>query len=129
MLETDTARIRKVKSMKDMDKISTLFYASYVKPDPAYGKKIKEYIFAWARTYQPTGNTINENKFVPLLWGYHQFSSEFTAKESQSKLVVVDTSAENIPAINLYKNSGFKEKQQWNAHNGIKLKRFEIKTN
>ena len=83
MLETDTARIRTVKSLKDMDKVSTLFYASYVRPNPAYGKKIKKYILAWSQTYIPTGNTINENKFVPLLWGYHLFSHVFGDREKK----------------------------------------------
>ncbi len=80
-LEIDTARIRTRVSLLDMDKVSTLFYATYAKPQPAYGKKIKEFVLAWANRFEPTGNTINENKFVPLLWGYHHFKSEFDPQE------------------------------------------------
>jgi len=82
-LETDTARIRTRKSLLDMDEVSTMFYASYSKPNPAYGAKIKEYVLAWATTFKPTGNTINENKFVPLLWGYYLFKSAFTTDEQK----------------------------------------------
>jgi len=80
-LETDTARIRTRKSLYDMDKVSTMFYASYGNPDAPYGNKIKDFALAWARTYQPDGNTINENKFVPLFWGYYLFRSSFNDAE------------------------------------------------
>ena len=83
MLESDTARIRTRASLYDMDKVSTMFYASYCNSNKSYGKKIKEFVLSWARKYKPTGNTINENKFIPLFWGYYLFKPEFSGSEQK----------------------------------------------
>lgn len=83
MLESDTARIRTRASLQDMDKVSTMFYASYSNPRELYGEKIKEFVLAWVHKYRPTGNTINENKFIPLFWGYYLFRSDYSMQEQR----------------------------------------------
>lgn len=84
LLETNPDRIDTRKSLADIDKIVTLIYASYGKPDARYARKMKEFVTEWVSIYEPTGNTINENKFCPLLWGYYLFQDQFTAKEKRT---------------------------------------------
>ncbi len=81
MLDTDELRIISQKSLEDVTKVNMLFYASYGDANEAYAQKVKEFVMAWARTYIPEGNPINENKFVPIFWGYYLFRSEFSEAE------------------------------------------------
>ncbi len=81
LLETNPNRIDTRKSLEDVDKVVDFIYASYGSKKKTYAQKAKEYVTAWAATYQPTGNTINENKFVPLFWAYYLFQDQFSEKE------------------------------------------------
>jgi len=83
MLPTHPDRIDTRKSLEDINKVVTLVYASYGNTGEKYPKKLKEFVMAWADTYIPTGNTINENKFVPLFWAYYLFESHFSAEEKK----------------------------------------------
>lgn len=83
LLETDPDRINTRKSLADIDKVVDFIYASYGSSPAIYAKKAKEIVLAWASTYQPTGNTINENKFVPLFWAYYLFKKYFQAKKKR----------------------------------------------
>jgi len=84
LLESNPDRINTRKSLADIDKIGTLIYASYGQPDIRYARKMKEFLTEWVSTYLPTGNTINENKFCPLFWGYYLFRDQFTVEEKQA---------------------------------------------
>lgn len=81
LLDTDSSRIRTVKSLVDMNKLIAWYYASFGTIVVSFEPKIKEYVVSWAETYVPTGNTINENKFVPLFWSYFLFRDRFTDEE------------------------------------------------
>jgi len=83
MLDTNPQRIDTEQSLKDLDKINTLIYACYGTSGHAFALKAKEYVLAWAAHYLPTGNTINENKFVPLFWAYYLFQDHFSETESE----------------------------------------------
>ena len=81
LLDTHHARIITVKSLKDMDKMVDLIYASYCNESDKWAEKAKEFVLAWAATYIPTGNPINENKLSALFWAYHLFKSRFSEDE------------------------------------------------
>ena len=81
ILNNNPDRVDTRKSLEDMDKVINLIYTSYGQDQASLGEKVKEFVLAWANTYQPTGNTINENKFVALFWGYHFFQSRFSEAE------------------------------------------------
>lgn len=83
LLETDPNRVDTRKSLADIDKVNELIYASYGSSDDRYAQKVKQFVINWAATYWPTGNTINENKFCPLFWGYYLFREQFTTEEQQ----------------------------------------------
>ncbi len=81
LLDTNSKRIHTVKSFDDINHTATLIYAGYGSDNPAYGEKIRQIVVDWARTYQPDGNTINENKFIVFFWGYYIYSTRFTHEE------------------------------------------------
>jgi len=83
LLDTDPKRIETVKSFADIDYVISLIYASYGNDDPVFGEKAKEIILAWAQTYEPTGNPINENKFNAFYWGYYIFKNKFRKNEQK----------------------------------------------
>lgn len=82
LLDTDPKRIETTKSLTDMDKVVNLVYSYYGRPEPIFAERAVKFVLAWAKTYKPTGNTINENKLVPLFWAYHVFGNTFSADES-----------------------------------------------
>lgn len=81
LLETNPDRIETRKSLEDMDKVIDFIYASYACSDTIFAHKTKQFVLAWADTYQPDGNPINENKFVALYWGYYLFQNHFSDRE------------------------------------------------
>ncbi len=83
LLETNPDRIDTRKSLEDMDKVIGFIYASYGSSDTVFARKTKQFVLAWANTYQPTGNPINENKFVALYWGYYLFQDYFSDREQE----------------------------------------------
>ena len=52
---------------------------------------------------------------------------KFTLENFNSKKFIVETGLQNIPAINLYKQFGFKETKQWDTNHGIR--KIELKLN
>lgn len=85
LLNTDPRRIETMKSLSDIDKVVNLIYSYYGDPQPDFAERAVKFVLAWAQTYRPNGNTINENKLVPLFWTYYLFRNRFTVE--QSKLV------------------------------------------
>jgi hypothetical protein len=81
LLENNPDRVNTLKSLQDIDIVSGFVYAFYCTGDKKYLTPIKKYVLAWATTYKPDGNTINENKFVPLFWGYLVARSIFSGPE------------------------------------------------
>jgi hypothetical protein len=83
LLQTNPDRIATQESLLDVDKVVIFIYAHYSKRKLQYGRKAKEMVMAWARNYIPEGNTINENKLVPLFWAYHVFRDRFSNGEKK----------------------------------------------
>jgi len=54
---------------------------------------------------------------------------EFVIKRFDSKLFIVETGVNNIPATELYKKLGFKEIKQWDTDFGIRKILFERRIN
>jgi hypothetical protein len=78
LLPTNPNRIDTRISLQDVDVAVNLIYASYLSDDPRYAEKAAEFALSWASRYQPTGNPINENKFVAFYWIYHLFGDVFS---------------------------------------------------
>lgn len=106
LLETNPKRIDTKKSLRDMDHLVNLIYASYGDSDREIVDKAKEIIIAWTNTYAPDGNTINENKFIPVFWGYYLFRAYFNEEEKKlveswmKKIAEMQTNRKHTPNNN-----------------------------
>ena len=109
LLNNNPKRIKTVKSFADIDYTVNLIYASYGTKNEAFGKKAKEIILAWAKTYKPTGNPINENKFSAFFWGYYLFNQQFSDQEKK----IVESWMYQI--ANLEKNRTNTPNNNWEA--------------
>lgn len=81
LLDTDLRRVETKESLADIDKVVNLIYSYYGDPQPAFADRAMKFVIAWAETYRPTANTINENKLVPLFWAYYFFQNRFSTNE------------------------------------------------
>ena len=84
LLDTNPKRVNTMKGFADIDNVVTFIYAGYGSDKPEFRQKSKEIITAWAQTYQPTGNPINENKFTAFFWTYYLYKHHFSKKEQQT---------------------------------------------
>src|SRR5581483_6616823 len=69
-LYNDPDKTRSLAARRDLFKIEALGYCYALAGKPEYGAKAREFILAWARTYESDGNPINETEFVRLMKGY-----------------------------------------------------------
>lgn len=77
LVSNDPRRVHCViNHLRDMDDVAALIHAWYLSGQDVYARKIREYLLAWATTFVPTGNAINENKLAPLMhaWSLHRES-------------------------------------------------------
>lgn len=83
LLDTNPDRIRTTESLRDLDKVAVWLSAWYGSQEKTYSEKIKAYLLAWAATYVPNGNPINENKLEPLIHGYATLKNSFSRAEQK----------------------------------------------
>ena len=81
LLDTDPDRVASVESLLDINRLIDMLYAGYGSDPEYYAPKIKEIVLAWARTYLPDGNTINEHKLTPLFWAYYLLRDAYSRGE------------------------------------------------
>jgi hypothetical protein len=80
-LQTHPARITTVDHLQDMDHIDVLVQAWVITGDERYADHALEFAVAWARTYRPTGDPINENKLEPMLSAYALLNERLSAEQ------------------------------------------------
>ena len=81
LVNTDPRRIATVEKLREMAAVARLMRYWQVSGDARAAAALRRFITAWARTYRPTGNDVNENKLYPLLVAYHGLRGEFAADE------------------------------------------------
>jgi hypothetical protein len=84
LLETDSRRWETVAALQDMNHLSALLYHYYLFRDARSLQKLKQYVLAWAATYVPTGNPINENKLEPVWISFAAAKAHFSSQERAS---------------------------------------------
>lgn len=84
LVNTDPRRIATVAQLREMDDIALLMRHWQLTGDAQTTDALRRYILAWADTYQPTGNDVNENKFWPLLVAYEALQEHFAEQESMA---------------------------------------------
>ena len=81
LVNTEPRRIETVKNLEDMDDAALLFETWQATGDARFAAHARRYVGAWAETYRPTGNDVNENKLLPLLVIYEAQRDEFVPAE------------------------------------------------
>ncbi|GJM64143.1 hypothetical protein PEDI_46950 [Persicobacter diffluens] len=108
-VDHDPKRVACKKKLKDAEKMQSLLYAFLATKDPRFLSKSKEYILAWAKEFEPTGNPINENKLTPFLTSYYFFRSDFKADEQK----IIDAWVLKLGTLN--SQFGKKEMGNWKS--------------
>ena len=107
-------RIESVKHLFDMVKIYNLTWAYFVTKDEKYSNKAIEFIEAWADTYVPSGNDVNDNKMEQAMVGFHMLRE-----------VMKSAQKEKISAW--VKSIGVIQKNKWKDKPGNRaLKRLKL---
>ena len=81
LVNTEPRRIETVKNLEDMDDAALLFETWQATGDARFAAAARRYVSAWAKTYGPTGNDVNENKLLPLLVIYEAQRDQFAPAE------------------------------------------------
>jgi hypothetical protein len=81
LVNTDPRRLETVKHLEDMDDAALLLEVWQATSDTAVSEKCRQYVRAWAATYRPTGNDVNENKLQPLFTIYEAMRAGFAPQE------------------------------------------------
>lgn len=106
LLPNHPDRMKTVESLADADRMVNLIYASYFSEIPGLPQKAKQLILAWATTYLPDGNPINENKLTAFFWGFQLFKNYFTSEEQKTvtnwlgKIAAAEQSRAQTPSNN-----------------------------
>lgn len=85
LLNTAPARLATVEKLRSMDNVAAILQVWQVTGDKQAERHLRGQLLAWARTYAPTGNDVNENKLAPLLVTALTFRDGWT-KEERSQI-------------------------------------------
>ncbi len=91
LVNTNPKRIACVKKLKQTGDASRLMRYWQVSGDTQAAKTLKKLIIAWAKTYKPDGNDVNENKFHPFLIAYLALREQFNLGEREAVDAWVET--------------------------------------
>jgi hypothetical protein len=83
LVNTDPKRIAAVAKLREMDDVALLMRYWQASGDERAAAALQRFITAWATTYRPTGNDVNENKFLPLFEAYEALRENFPAEERE----------------------------------------------
>ncbi len=83
IVNTDPKRLATVEKLREMDDVALLVRHWQASGDPRAAETLRKFIAAWAETYRPTGNDVNENKLYPLIVAYHHTRDGFADKDRE----------------------------------------------
>lgn len=83
LLNTDPRRQSDVCRLREMDDVAVLVRHWQLTGEEATAAALRRFLEAWAATYIPTGNDVNENKLYPLFVAYHGLRESFPADSSE----------------------------------------------
>lgn len=84
LVNTDPRRVATVEKLREMGDVARLMRYRQVSGDPRAAAALQRFIVAWATTYRPDGNDVNENKLYPLLVAYHALRDDVPADQRQA---------------------------------------------
>jgi len=77
-------RLKSVRHLLDMNKIYTLTWAHFVSGKKIYSAKAIEFVEAWAKKCEPSGNDVNDNKLLTCMLAYQMLREEMTKAQKQT---------------------------------------------
>ncbi len=83
LVNTDPRRVACVEKLKQTGDAARLLRYWQISADAKAAERLRSFINAWAETYQPTGNDVNENKLYPLLVAYMALRGKFEPAERE----------------------------------------------
>ncbi len=67
LVNTDPRRLADVEHLRTIDQVAAAVDAWQASGEERFAVMLRRHCTAWAATYRPTGNDVNENKLTPLL--------------------------------------------------------------
>lgn len=77
LLHTDPLRIACVEKLREMGDVALVLRHWQATGDARAADYLRRFVTAWAGTYEPTGNDVNENKLYPLFVAYEGLRAGF----------------------------------------------------
>lgn len=84
LLNTHPDRIVTTRHLEDMDHLALLIDACAASGSAVYAQAVREMVLAWASTYRPTGNAINDNKMDAVIAGYDLLAPDWQPADQRS---------------------------------------------
>jgi photosystem II stability/assembly factor-like uncharacterized protein len=82
-LEAHPDRVITKAALGDMDHLRALSWASAATGDARYADKARQFLMAWVDTYEPTGNSINENKLDATITTFDLLRDRLSSAERE----------------------------------------------
>lgn len=76
-------RLQAAEYLEDMRLLHALIWTYLLTGEQPYARKARSYLLAWASTYRPTGNDVNENKLNPCFLTYAVLKDELPRKKQK----------------------------------------------
>lgn len=70
LLDNNPSRMETVRHLEDMDKLALFYWHHAFFGDAHSLKKMMDFSLGWAVLFEPTGNPINENKLLPVVYAF-----------------------------------------------------------
>ncbi|SHN35163.1 Alginate lyase [Cyclobacterium lianum] len=106
LLDNNPSRMETVRHLEDMDKLALFYWHHAFFGDAHSLQKMMDFSLAWAKMFQPTGNPINENKLLPIVYAYpfvepHMKSrQQHTMEEWLREMARAEIGNERVPLNN-----------------------------
>jgi hypothetical protein len=81
LVGTHPDRQRTIKHLMDMKKLRALTWAYRLSGKPEYLQTTRDYLMAWTSTLKPSGNPINDNKLVSIIFAHYLLKDALNTKE------------------------------------------------
>lgn len=107
LLASDPRKVKTAETLKRFDDVTAWAFAARVAPSPLKEqcqKRVTETLLAWAKTYKPTGNPINENRFLALFQAADQALPTMKAEQQAKVRAWIKsfvTTSEKVPLAGL----------------------------
>ncbi len=142
IVHTDRRRIATVAQLREMSDVALVLRHWQATEDTRAADYLRRFTLAWASTYVPTGNDVNENKFYPLLVAYEALRpgfepadrervdawitamAELHAKEVANSRRFNNRYAKHVRLLALF--GRILDREDWSAAAGEGLRRFVV---